>query len=151
MDPELRGLDVLVDAAVDGQSPVGQEAAASVGPSMNMEANPDPVADHVPNVEANPKKRKESQQRSVVWEHFETIKDAKGTTMQAKCLYCARIYNCHAKKNGTSTLRSHLVRCTKHPHSIETRQALLSFQPVSVEAGSSGHDLFSVATWKFDQ
>ncbi|XP_055961063.1 zinc finger BED domain-containing protein RICESLEEPER 2-like [Mercurialis annua] len=153
MDPELSDLEVLAEAAVDGQSSVGQEAAASPGlsESGNVEANIDPAGDPVPNaVEANPKKRKESHQRSVVWEHFDTIKDAKGTIMQAKCRYCARLYNCHAKKNGTSTLRSHLIRCTKHPHSVETRQALLSFQPVvNVEAPTD--NLFSVATWKFDQ
>ncbi|XP_055960801.1 zinc finger BED domain-containing protein RICESLEEPER 2-like [Mercurialis annua] len=111
MDPEMIDLAALEEVAVDGQSHVGSDAAASPGQSQsgNVEANTDPVADHVPNVEANPKKRKESQQRSVVWEHFDAIKDGK-----------------------------------------ETRQALLSFQPINVEARPADN-LFSVATWKFDQ
>ncbi|XP_050222128.1 zinc finger BED domain-containing protein RICESLEEPER 2-like [Mercurialis annua] len=152
MDPEMIDLAALEEVAVDGQSHVGSDAAASPGQSQsgNVAANTDPVADHVPNMEANPKKRKENQQSSVVWEHFDAIKDGKGTIMQAKCCYCARVYNCHAKKNGTSILRSHLIRCTKHPHSVETRQALLSFQPINVEARPADN-LFSVATWKFDQ
>ncbi|XP_055961537.1 zinc finger BED domain-containing protein RICESLEEPER 2-like [Mercurialis annua] len=135
MDPEMIDVDVpAVEVAVDGQFPVGSNAAASPG---NVEAIVDPNTDPIPTVEANPKKRKESQQRSVVWEHFDTIKDGKGIIMQAKCRYCARIYNCHAKK--------------MHPHSVETRQALLSFQPVVNMEAAPGANLFSVANWKFDQ
>ncbi|XP_055959713.1 zinc finger BED domain-containing protein RICESLEEPER 4-like [Mercurialis annua] len=153
MDPDVEQM-VVQKAGDDGQ-PIVFQGASPVRDGqpvdVEVEGNNDPVAVPTTNVEANIKKRKEGQQRSVVWEHFDTIKDSKGIIIQAKCRYCARIYNCHAKKNSTSTLRSHLIRCTKHPHSIKTRHALLSFQPVNVEAGSAGHEMFSVAAWKFDQ
>ncbi|XP_050211389.1 uncharacterized protein LOC126661578 [Mercurialis annua] len=71
--------------------------------------------------------------------------------MQAKCKYCARIYNCNAKKNGISTLRTHMIKCTKHPHCIKTKQALLSFQPVSNVGLVGGSDMFNLTAWKFDQ
>ncbi|XP_050211878.1 uncharacterized protein LOC126662034 [Mercurialis annua] len=134
----------------------GQEQADVEALNASQEAIPDPVPvsdgqKENANVEANQKKRKVSQQRSVVWDHFDSIKDTKGVILQAKCKYCARIYNCHAKKNGTSTLRGHMLRCTKHPHTIETRQALLSFQPVVNDGCVAAPEMFNVASWKFDQ
>ncbi|XP_055960617.1 zinc finger BED domain-containing protein RICESLEEPER 2-like [Mercurialis annua] len=133
--------------------PVHDSDSDGQNANVQMEANAgnDPtVAGQTANVEANPRKRKESLQRSVVWDHFDSIRDGKGVIMQAKCKYCARMYNCNAKKNGTSTLRSHMIRCTKHPSTVETRQALLSFQPVS-NAGPDVGGMFNVAAWKFDQ
>ncbi|XP_055959959.1 zinc finger BED domain-containing protein RICESLEEPER 2-like [Mercurialis annua] len=150
--------------AITGQLPVVQETApdGNGGQSpveANAVTNPDHAGGSGPSggqnnpVEANTRKRKEVHQRSIVWDHFNAIKDADGVIIQAKCSYCARIYNCHAKKNGTSTLRGHMLRCSKHPHSLETRQALLSFQP-AVNVGvvpNSGPQMCNVANWKFDQ
>ncbi|XP_050222175.1 uncharacterized protein LOC126672270 [Mercurialis annua] len=132
-----------------GQETVGVEASPSPIPVVDDTPADPTVAGQTAHVEANSKK-KEYVQRSVVWDHFESIKDGKGVIMQGKCKYCARIYNCNAKKNGTSTLRTHMMKCTKHPHSMETRQALLSFQPVSNVGLAGGSEMFSLTAWKFD-
>ncbi|XP_055960138.1 zinc finger BED domain-containing protein RICESLEEPER 2-like [Mercurialis annua] len=151
-------MESVIDIATQLEPGIGQETASveaipSPSPIPVVDDTPaDPaVAGQTANVEANSRKRKEYVQRSVVWDHFESIKDGKGVIMQAKCKYCARIYNCNAKKNGTSTLRTHMMKCTKHPHSMETRQALLSFQPVSNVGLAGGSEMFSLTAWKFDQ
>ncbi|XP_055961844.1 zinc finger BED domain-containing protein RICESLEEPER 2-like [Mercurialis annua] len=68
----------------------GQEQADVEALNASQEAIPDPVLvsdgqKENANVEANQKKRKVSQQRSVVWDHFDSIKDTKGVILQAKC------------------------------------------------------------------
>ncbi|XP_050207126.1 zinc finger BED domain-containing protein RICESLEEPER 2-like [Mercurialis annua] len=154
MDPD----PVNGQEAIGGQHPVVQGISPTGQISVEANTDTDPnLAGNIGGqnnpVEANTRKRKEVHQRSVVWDHFNAIKDADGVIIQAKCSYCARIYSCHAKKNGTSTLRGHLLRCTKHPHTLETRQALLSLQPV-VNVGlvpNSGPAMCNVANWKFDQ
>ncbi|XP_050214673.1 uncharacterized protein LOC126665798 [Mercurialis annua] len=81
--------------------PVHDSDSDGQNANVQMEANAgnDPtVAGQTANVEANPRKRKESLQRSVVWDHFDSIRDGKGVIMQAKRKYCARMYNCNAKK-----------------------------------------------------
>ncbi|XP_050222749.1 zinc finger BED domain-containing protein RICESLEEPER 3-like [Mercurialis annua] len=148
-------MEPVPDPINEQSGPLNGQETATVGQNVDVEANTNPVAAGGENidVEATSKKRKEPHQRSVVWDHFNPIKDPDGVIIQAKCSYCARVYNCHAKKNGTSTLRGHMLRCTKHPHSLETRQALLSFQPV-VNVGqvpNTGVDMCTVSNWKFDQ
>ncbi|XP_055959716.1 zinc finger BED domain-containing protein RICESLEEPER 2-like [Mercurialis annua] len=121
--------------AITGQLPVVQETApdGNGGQSpveANAVTNPDHAGGSGPSggqnnpVEANTRKRKEVHQRSIVWDHFNAIKDADGVIIQAKCSYCARIYNCHAKKMP------------------------------AVNVGvvpNSGPQMCNVANWKFDQ
>ncbi|XP_055962336.1 zinc finger BED domain-containing protein RICESLEEPER 2-like [Mercurialis annua] len=96
------------------------------------------------------KKRKQIAVRSKVWDHFERINDESGKLVMAKCLYCAKIYNCDTKVNSTSTLRSHNLACLKNPHSKETRQALLTLQPAAkFDAENEGKG--QLGTWKFSQ
>ncbi|XP_019179046.1 PREDICTED: zinc finger BED domain-containing protein RICESLEEPER 2-like [Ipomoea nil] len=56
-------------------------------------------------------------------------------------------------RNGTSSLRLHVVNCLKNPHSKDTRQSLLTFQrePSSAETESSEGSEGVLGTWVFDQ
>ena len=47
-------------------------------------------------------------------------------------------------KNGTTTLRGHIVICKKHSHSVETSQTQLNLHS-NVQGGNI------LSTWKFDQ
>ena len=55
------------------------------------------------------KKRKNA---SVVWDHFKKSEDGK----RATCNYCGHDYACDPKKNGTSTIESHMNLCKSNPH-----------------------------------
>ena len=97
-----------------------------------------------------PKKRKETQRRAACWEHFEPIYEV-GVHVRGRCKYYASVLHAHFKINGTSSLRNHLLYCTKHPGSKESRQALLTLKPKSnVEANDSG-SIGIIGCWKFDQ
>ena len=67
------------------------------------------------------KKRKEIDTRSKAWEHFERVKDASGVTIKGRCIYCGKQINAHSKLHGTSSLRGHILTCTKNPHSKDKR------------------------------
>ena len=96
--------------------------------------------------ETEKKKRKGTELRSRVWEHFEQVKDDKGNVVKAKCLYCAKIFCCEPKRHGTSSLRNHMLSCLKNPHSKDSRQSLLTFKPDNASSDSVG----VMGTWKFD-
>ncbi|XP_055961833.1 zinc finger BED domain-containing protein RICESLEEPER 1-like [Mercurialis annua] len=125
-------------APVDGAGAVGNVEGSA-------QAQPENV------VEPNAKKRKPIVRRSAVWDHFESIYDDDGRVVSAKCLYCARVYQCHSKTNGTSTLRAHMLACLKNPQSKQTRQTLLTLQNVNCNAIDGGGDKVNLGAWKFFQ
>lgn len=71
--------------------------------------------------------------------------------MRGKCKYCAIVLSAHSKLNGTSSLRNHMLHCTKHPHSKDIRQALLTLKPKSNVEADDAQTLGILGTWKFDQ
>ncbi|XP_019171114.1 PREDICTED: zinc finger BED domain-containing protein RICESLEEPER 2-like [Ipomoea nil] len=106
-------------SGLSGSQPEVEATAVETNTSQSQQLLPPPV----------PKKRKVVETRSPVWDHFDKIKDSEGIVIKGKCLYCARVYCCESKKHGTSSLRHHVVNCLKNPHSKDTRQSLLTFQP----------------------
>ncbi|XP_031122619.1 zinc finger BED domain-containing protein RICESLEEPER 2-like [Ipomoea triloba] len=96
------------------------------------------------------KKRKEVESRSRVWDHYERIKDSNNITIQAKCIYCAKVYKCESKRHGTSSLIAHMLACLKNPHSKDTRQSLLTFQAVNTPE-SSETTVGEIGCWVFNQ
>ncbi|XP_031099897.1 zinc finger BED domain-containing protein RICESLEEPER 2-like [Ipomoea triloba] len=96
------------------------------------------------------KKRKEVDSRSRVWDHFVRIKDSNNITIQARCVYCAKVYKCESKKHGTSSLIAHMLSCLKNPHSKDTRQSLLTFQAVNTSE-SSETTVGEIGAWVFNQ
>ncbi|XP_042396475.1 zinc finger BED domain-containing protein RICESLEEPER 2-like [Zingiber officinale] len=88
-------------------------------------------------------KRKAMKPRSEVWDHFiKFTNDA--SEIKAKCKYCDKKKFCDPYRNGTTSLRSHITSCKKHPDVVETIQAQLSLQ-------SSREGEVSLTSWKFDQ
>ena len=75
--------------------------------------------------EPTKKKRKGVEARAKCWLHFEKIKDEAGGPA-AKCKHCGKTFYGDSKKNGTSSLRNHVLNCTKMPQSKDTRQSLLT-------------------------
>ncbi|XP_055961870.1 uncharacterized protein LOC130015546 [Mercurialis annua] len=122
------------------------DGAAAVG---NIEGSTQAQQENV--VEPNTKKRKPIVRRSAVWDHFENIFDDDGRVVSAKCLYCAKVYQCHSKINGTSTLRAHMLACLKNPQSKQTRQTLLTLQTVNCNALDDVGDKVNIGAWKFCQ
>ncbi|KAG0455032.1 hypothetical protein HPP92_024324 [Vanilla planifolia] len=57
-------------------------------------------------------KEKEGRASSVVWEHFDKIKEEIGDSWKTQCKHCKQIYS-SAQKNGTSHLKRHMDRCPK--------------------------------------
>ncbi|XP_019179266.1 PREDICTED: uncharacterized protein LOC109174487 [Ipomoea nil] len=96
------------------------------------------------------KKRKAVEARSRVWDHFQKISDSNGVTIETKCIYCAKLYQCQSKKHGTTSLRNHMVSCMKNPHSKDTRQSLMIFQVVAT-SDASEPTVGELGTWGFNQ
>ncbi|KAF2302977.1 hypothetical protein GH714_012217 [Hevea brasiliensis] len=92
-------------------------------------------------------KRKPVMPRSTVWDHFTKFKTDNGDT-KGKCNYCNKEFCCDPKRNGTTALRNHMNICKKHPHAIETRQALLDLQPNSNNVEG---EVGTLTTWKYDE
>ncbi|XP_042950225.1 uncharacterized protein LOC122282331 [Carya illinoinensis] len=62
-----------------------------------------------------PRKRK-GKDPSIVWDHFTKVEGCPVDDPKAKCNYCGKIYACHSKRNGTSTMQNHLSACPRNPH-----------------------------------
>lgn len=92
------------------------------------------------------KKRKTMKYRSAVWEHFEKFIDF-DVAHRAKCNYCGSNYAADSNSNGTLSLSTHLKKCKKNPHNMETSQAKIGFQQISKDQGSET----TINIWKFDQ
>lgn len=91
------------------------------------------------------KKRKAIAQRSDAWEHFSKVKLDNGDE-RVKCKYCAKLFRCDPKINGTSSMKSHLKICKKNPNKkVVDNQGTLQLQP---SQGNSS--VGTVSTWKFD-
>ena len=106
---------ILQMATTSGNNIIG----SSVVPVNEVEAQKEAQTqdqtqkESVDKPETEKKKRKGTELRSRVWEHFEQVKDDKGNVVKAKCLYYAKIFYCEPKRHGTSSLRNHMLSCLK--------------------------------------
>ena len=91
------------------------------------------------------KKRKDTESKSKVWEHFEKIFE-EGKLVKAKCLYRAKKLHANPKINGTSSVRNHMLVCMKNPNPKSIRQSLLTLQPDLNNSKNVG----VIGTWPFD-
>ena len=130
------GTNLRVEA--DPQNPQTQAEARNV--SADTEKQPVPEK----------KKRKVSESRAKCWEHFIKTTNEAGGKM-AKCKYCGKSLCADPKLNGTSSLRSHVLKCMKMPHPKDTRQSLLTLTPASAVDDSQSDQLGMLGTWNFDQ
>ena len=110
------------------------EAGAASGsvPLATGQQNPPPApanmeAQQQQKVAIKEKKRKDTSDfRSKACEHFEKIFDDKGKLVKARCLYCTKKLDADTKRNGTSSIRNHMLRCTENPNPKDIRQSLLT-------------------------
>ena len=87
-------------------------------------------------------KRKAFRPSSVVWSHFTRFVIEEGY-IKAKCNYCPKDFFADPKKNGTTSMKSHMGVCKNRVNaSSDPSQAELVFE--------SGGDA-SLSTWKFNQ
>ena len=99
-----------------------------------------------PEVAENDKMRKGTDSRSKVWQHFHKMFE-EGKLVKARCIYCAKIVHADSKINGTSSCRSHMLRCNKNPNPKSSRQSLLTLQPDVHSSDNVG----VIGSWSFDQ
>lgn len=60
--------------------------------------------------------------KSVVWSHFSKITEKESKkTKGAVCNHCKKPY-AWVSENGTSSLKKHMLKCTKNPHNKEVRR-----------------------------
>nr|GMD91991.1 zinc finger BED domain-containing protein RICESLEEPER 2-like [Ipomoea batatas] len=95
------------------------------------------------------KKRKEMKDRSDVWVHFEKILDRDDKLIQAKCIYCKRVWAAIPKKHGTTNLRIHMVSCKQNPNIKNPGQTQFKVNKLLVnDKGESV--LGQPSNWRFD-
>ena len=85
----------------------GSEAAT--GGAAEVEATKQPEV-----AKKEKKRRKDTESRSKVWEHFEKIFE-EGKLVKAKCIYCAKKLHADPKINGTSSVRNHMCDLNEKP------------------------------------
>ncbi|XP_020591842.1 zinc finger BED domain-containing protein RICESLEEPER 2-like [Phalaenopsis equestris] len=61
-------------------------------------------------VEYIQQKKRRGRATSIVWEHFDKLKDEVDNVWKTQCKHCKQIYS-SAQKNGTSHLKRHMDRC----------------------------------------
>ncbi|PKU59729.1 zinc finger BED domain-containing protein RICESLEEPER 2 [Dendrobium catenatum] len=61
-------------------------------------------------IEYVPQKKRRGRATSIVWEHFDKLKDEVENVWKTQCKHCKQIYS-SAQKNGTSHLKRHMDRC----------------------------------------
>ncbi|XP_038716676.1 zinc finger BED domain-containing protein RICESLEEPER 2-like [Tripterygium wilfordii] len=84
------------------------------------------------------RKRKVPMSRSAVWYDFTKDK----TRETATCNHCGIVYKNNSSKNGTSTLKQHLMRCPRIPKP-SGQQTELSLQSNQASKGD-------LSTWRYD-
>ncbi|KAJ9543902.1 hypothetical protein OSB04_023609 [Centaurea solstitialis] len=112
--------------------------------SQQPSSQPNPT---ITQPESQPKKRKATETRSIVWDHFEKIFNDDGIIIRGKCLYCMKEYKAESKKHGTATLKNHMEACLKNPHAMEMKQKMLAFKSGKSDSGSGG----ALTSWVFNQ
>ncbi|KAH7865945.1 hypothetical protein Vadar_013434 [Vaccinium darrowii] len=108
----------------------------------NLKIDDDPILgnneeDEPENTGAKPKNS------SFLWDHFTRLPEPKvpppGYKQKATCNYCGTEFACNSDHNGTSSMRTHLVRRCKQyelsdaymkKHGGDKRQKILGFEPV---------------------
>ncbi|XBI83867.1 hypothetical protein VPH35_092303 [Triticum aestivum] len=92
-----------------------------------------------------PKKRKEMEPRSEVWDSFTKIVEG-DVLKRGKCNYCKRELKCETKINGTSALNSHLKICKKNPNRNKDDK-----QPTLQATRNEGDgSKCTLTAWRFD-
>ncbi|KAK2450692.1 zinc finger BED domain-containing protein RICESLEEPER [Trifolium repens] len=87
-------------------------------------------------------KRKPIRKPSIVWKHFDRIKD------KAKCKYCGKQYAANSSSHGTSNMIKHLKVCQKNPNrKVDKRQKTIAIGKESEDDPNS----FSLKLVDFNQ
>ncbi|CAH9067941.1 unnamed protein product [Cuscuta europaea] len=100
MDPE----ECVTFSTSGSQPPLSQETVVESQipePNITNEQTAPPAV--------SGQKRKVVHKISKIWDHFDEIKDEKGVVIKGRCIYCAKIYGCHSKKHGTSSIMYYLL------------------------------------------
>ena len=66
--------------------------------------------------------------------------------IKVRCIYHAKKINAHSKIHGTSSIRNYVLIYLKNPHDKNTRQKLLTLQPVNMVEAESKDALGSFGT-----
>jgi hypothetical protein len=102
--------------------PINTENVECVGDVGTQNPNP---------VEALPPKPKTNVQKSSVWEHFTKVEGGDPEDPKSKCNYCSKLFSCHPRRLGTSSMLSHIRNsCKKYPGrfgKLDKSQSMLSF------------------------
>ena len=64
-----------------------------------------------------------------MWDHF-TYKTVLDGNEKAVCNYCKNEYFADTKEHGTTSMLTHITKCTKMPYNINIKQSRLAFQPM---------------------
>jgi hypothetical protein len=95
-----------------------------------------------------PQKPKKCEQTSMVWEHFTKVENGDPEDPKSKCNYCNKLFSCHTKRLGTSSMLSHLKNsCKKYPGRFDKSdktQSKLSFEVKKGEQMAVGEDLLEI-------
>jgi hypothetical protein len=76
-----------------------------------------------------PPKPKKSEQTSMVWEHFTKVEGGDPEDPKTQCNHCKKLFSCHSKRLGTSSMLTHLRNtCKKYPGKFDKSQSKLSFE-----------------------
>jgi hypothetical protein len=98
---------------------------------------------------ALPQKPKKYEQTSMVWEHFTKVEGGDPEDPRSQCNYCKKLFSCHSKRLGTSSILTHLKStCEKYPGRFDKSQLKLSFEAkkdgeMSVGDGCVGNMMFA--------
>lgn len=109
-------MDPLDSSDVAG-CPVKHAVAADSSPQFDSPMPPSFEAASGENVAnrgtsyGHPPLRRKNGLKSKAWDHFSRVQNCNPNEPKAKCNYCGKLMNCHSKKQGTSSLLSHLKRC----------------------------------------
>ena len=88
----------------------------------------DSVGTQNPNLALLPKPKK-SEQTSMVLEHFTKAEGGDPDDPKSQCKSCKKLFSCHNKRLGTSSMLTHLKStCKKYPGRFDKAQSKLSFE-----------------------
>ncbi|OMO99215.1 putative Zinc finger, BED-type [Corchorus capsularis] len=113
--PDEKEVDIQMDVESESTGEEGVQTAVVAGGSEGVSSKPKKTAGPArgKRTQTQPSNKTPRTSTSIVWQHATKFKE--NGEDKASCNYCGHPYFVDFKRNGTSSLKQHVLKCPKNP------------------------------------